>query len=242
MNTQINKKDNDVLSAYFNDLKRIPLLTREEEAELAKKAKAGDKVAREKVLKANLRFVIKVAKEYTGRGLELCDLISEGNIGLMTALDHYEAERGYRFISYAVFWIKQAVQKAILDKANAIRMPCSKPYQGFKMQSLDAPIKSDNMDSQTHLSFLRDTKNKTPEEQALHNDLVNIVDAGLDTLKDREKQVLAMRFGLKGSKGDMSLLQVGQILQLSKERVRQIEQHALFKLGKYYSQQEKLAL
>ncbi|MBQ9239158.1 MAG: sigma-70 family RNA polymerase sigma factor, partial [Treponema sp.] len=108
-------KDDNILTLYLKDINRIPLLTREEEIELAQKAQAGDKFAKDKIVRANLRFVVTVAKKYQNHGLDLLDLVSEGNIGLMTAVDRFDVSKGYRFISYAVWWIRQAILKAICE-------------------------------------------------------------------------------------------------------------------------------
>ena len=108
--------DNEVLSLYLEEINKIPMLSYEEEYELALKAKAGDKKARERIINANLRFVVSVAKKFKGQGLPLSDLINEGNIGLINAIDKFEPEKGYHFISYAVWWIRQSIMKAISEK------------------------------------------------------------------------------------------------------------------------------
>ncbi|MBQ5498496.1 MAG: RNA polymerase sigma factor RpoD/SigA, partial [Treponema sp.] len=118
--------DENVLNLYLKEINKIPLLSREEENELALKAKAGDKAAKDKIVSANLRFVVNVAKKYQSHGLDLTDLISEGNIGLLTAIDHFDVEKGYHFISYAVWWIRQAILKAICEKSRAIRLPLNR--------------------------------------------------------------------------------------------------------------------
>ncbi|MDE6735950.1 MAG: RNA polymerase sigma factor RpoD/SigA [Treponemataceae bacterium] len=118
--------DDSVLSIYLKDIQAIPLMSREEENALAAKAKAGDKAAKDKIVNANLRFVVNVAKNYQGGGLDLSDLISEGNIGLLTAIDKFDSTKGYRFISYAVWWIRQSILKAICEKSRAIRLPLNR--------------------------------------------------------------------------------------------------------------------
>lgn len=125
--TTIYKNDDDsALSYYFKEINAVPLLSREEEIELCAKAASGDKRAKEKIVNANLRFVVKIAKKYQGKGLDLEDLISEGNIGLLIAIERFEAARGYHFISYAVWWIRQAILKAICEKSRAIRLPLNR--------------------------------------------------------------------------------------------------------------------
>ncbi len=120
------KYEDETLTAYLKEINRIPLLTVEQEKELAQKAKNGSKVAKDKLASANLRFVITIAKTYQGRGLELADLVSEGNIGLLSAIDHFDVDKGYRFISYAVWWIRQSISKALCDKSRAIRLPMNR--------------------------------------------------------------------------------------------------------------------
>ena len=114
------------LGIYLKEINKIPLLNHEEETELAIKAKNGDKAAKDKIVNANLRFVINVAKKYQNRGLELGDLISEGNIGLLTAIEKFDVTKGYHFISYAVWWIRQTILKAICEKGRAIRIPMNR--------------------------------------------------------------------------------------------------------------------
>lgn len=118
--------DDEVLGMYLKEINKIPLLSREEENELAVKAKNGDKAAKNKIVNANLRFVVNVAKKYQNHGLDLSDLISEGNIGLMTAIEKFEVEKGYHFISYAVWWIRQSILKAVGEKGRAIRLPANR--------------------------------------------------------------------------------------------------------------------
>lgn len=115
-----------ILGRYINDLRKIPLLSREEEAELARKAAKGDKRATDKLITANLRFVIRVARDYTGQGLELEDLVSEGNMGLLDAVKRFDCERGVRLITYAVYWIRQSISRAVSERSGAIRLPMNK--------------------------------------------------------------------------------------------------------------------
>ena len=128
------ENDNEVLSIYLREINRIPLISHDEEYELAVKAKSGDRKAREKLLNANLRFVVSVAKKFRGQGLPLSDLINEGNIGLITALDKFEPEKGYHFISYAVWWIRQSIMKAISEKSRAVRLPLNRSNELIQIQ------------------------------------------------------------------------------------------------------------
>ena len=125
-NTKYSDSDNEVLSTYLKTIDKIPLLTYDEEYELALKAKNGDKKAREKLINANLRFVVSVAKKFRGQGMPLEDLINEGNIGLMTAVDKFEPEKGYHFMSYAVWWVRQAILKALAEQSRPVRLPLNR--------------------------------------------------------------------------------------------------------------------
>lgn len=141
---EIESNDNEVLSLYLKEINRIPLLTHEEEYELALRAKAGDKRARERILNANLRFVVITAKKFRGHGLPLADLINEGNIGLIVALDKFEPEKGYHFISYAVWWIRQSIMKAISDKGRAVRLPLNRAGDLMKIQKAEKNLMNEN--------------------------------------------------------------------------------------------------
>lgn len=132
----------NILSMYLNEINKIPLLTREEENDLAAKAKAGDKLARERIATANLRFVVNIAKKYRHSGMDLADLISEGNVGLLTAIDKFDAAKGCHFISYAVWWIRQSILKAIYEKKDAIRLPLNRVNELVKIKSVKKSLSS----------------------------------------------------------------------------------------------------
>ena len=136
--------DRDVLSIYLKEINRIPMISHEEENELALKAKAGDKRAREKLINSNLRFVVTVAKKYQGQGLPLEDLINEGNLGLLTALEKFEPEKGYHFISYAVWWIRQSILKAVCEKSRAVRLPLNRANELFQIQKIQKTLIHEN--------------------------------------------------------------------------------------------------
>ena len=157
------------LSVYLREINKIPLLTRDEEVELAKNAKDGDKVAKEKLIKANLRFVVNVAKKYQNQGLSLSDLISEGNLGLITAVDKFDVDKGYHFISYAVWWIKQSILKAICEKSRMIRLPLNRANELLQIEKVKREIGS-NKDGEADIEeiadFLDMDKNRI-------NDLIN---------------------------------------------------------------------
>lgn len=163
--------DNEVLSIYLNEINRIPLLTHDEETELAIKAKAGDKAARERLISSNLRFVVSVAKKFRGQGLPLLDLINEGNIGLITAIDKFEPDKGYHFISYAVWWIRQSILKAIPEKSRAVRLPLNRSNE--LMQILKAK-KALMHTMETAEPTVEDIANETGLDAKLISDLLAV--------------------------------------------------------------------
>ena len=136
--------DKDVLSIYLKQINKIPMISHEEEYELALKAQQGDKKAREKLINSNLRFVVTVAKKYQGQGLPLEDLINEGNIGLLTAIDKFEPDKGYHFISYAVWWIRQSIMKAVCEKSRAVRLPLNRANELFQIQKIQKALIHDS--------------------------------------------------------------------------------------------------
>lgn len=262
--------DENVLNMYLKEINKIPLLSREEETELAIKAAAGDKAAKDKIVSANLRFVVKIAKKYQNHGLDLVDLISEGNIGLMNAIDRFDVNMGYHFISYAVWWIRQAILKAICEKSRAIRLPLNRANElvqiekarkavghnkseeqeieeigemldmdpthvremlnlSREMISLDAQIAGDDSSKNTIGDYLEDNRFAGPEEEAMYVALHEDIQDVLETLKPNEAKVLRMRYGLNGYK-PMSLKEVGSKCNLTKERIRQIEKHAIVRM------------
>lgn len=263
-------KDDDVLGMYLREINRIPLLNREEETELAIKAASGDKAAKDKIVRGNLRFVVNIAKKYQNHGLDFTDLISEGNIGLITAIEHFDVSKGYHFISYAVWWIRQSILKAICEKSRAIRLPLNranelvrieharKVVSGNKtedqeyaevaellnmdkshvreminisreMASLDAPVKNSDRDDTTFGEFVEDSVSATPESSVMKEAFDKELDSVIATLKPNEATVLKMRYGI-GVEKPMSLREVGEICNLTKERIRQIEKHALVRM------------
>jgi len=259
-----------VLAMYLKDINKVPLLTREEELSLATLAAQGDKIAKNKMVNANLRFVVNVAKKYQNHGLDLTDLISEGNIGLLTAIEKFDVSKGYHFISYAVWWIRQAILKAICEKSRAIRLPLNRANElvqiekarkiisGDKseeeeiaevaellnmdsshvremlaisrdMVSLDTRVRSADSDSATVGEFIEDSNSVDPAEAAISVTMKEDINEVLSTLTEKEATVLNYRFGLNGSKA-MSLKEVGDVFDLTKERIRQIEKKAIRRL------------
>ena len=140
VNKLMESLDTSPLSVYLKEINRIPLLTREEEVRLAREAKAGSEKAKEEIIKANLRFVVNVAKKYQNQGLSLDDLISEGNLGLITAVDKFDVDKGYHFISYAVWWIKQSILKALCEKSRMIRLPLNRANELLQIEKAKKEI------------------------------------------------------------------------------------------------------
>ncbi len=263
-------KNDSVLSMYLKDINNIPMITHEEEAELAVKAQKGDKAARNKIINANLRFVVKVAKKYQNHGLELEDLISEGNIGLLTAIEKFDPSKGFHFISYAVWWINQAILKAVSEKSRAIRLPLNRANELVRIEharkvvggnkseqqeyeeigamlnmepshvremvaisrdmvSLDAEVNNSDKDHTVVADFQEDNLYGRPDENAIKLSMCDDINSVLSTLRPAEAKVLKMRYGLNGTK-PMSLKEVGEECSLTKERIRQIEKHAIVRL------------
>ena len=262
-----NNAENGALSMYLRDIEKIPLIGREEEYDLAIKAKNGDAAARERLVNGNLRFVVSIAKQFQGRGLPLIDLISEGNVGLLTAIDKFEPEKGYHFISYAVWWIRQSILKAIGEKSRMIRLPMNKSadliqilqaksnlekngYDDASIEaiaaecgmsesdvleimqiardvsSLDAPVGSEEDSSFGDFIESDDPK---PEDVVMDEALKNSVRRILGTLSEKERGIITLRYGLDNNEA-MSLKEVGEVYNLTKERIRQIEKKVLSNL------------
>ncbi len=157
------------LSVYLREINKIPLLTRKEEVELARTAAKGAQSAKEKLIKANLRFVVNVAKKYQNQGLTLSDLISEGNLGLITAVDKFDVEKGYHFISYAVWWIKQSILKAICEKSRMIRLPLNRANELLQIEKVKREIGS-NKDGEADIEEIADFLDM---DKSRINDLIN---------------------------------------------------------------------
>ncbi len=144
LNAGIYEDEKDVLSIYLKEINKVPMITHEEEYELALRAQKGDSWAREKLIRSNLRFVVTVAKKFQGQGLPLEDLIDEGNIGLLTALEKFEPDKGYHFISYAVWWIRQSIMKAVCEKSRAVRLPLNRANELYQIQKAQKKLYHEN--------------------------------------------------------------------------------------------------
>jgi RNA polymerase primary sigma factor len=260
----------DSLSMYLKDINKIPLLTRDEETGLALAASRGDVNAKNRIVNANLRFVVNVAKKYQNHGIDLLDLISEGNIGLLTAIERFDVTKGYHFISYAVWWIRQAILKAICEKSRMIRLPLNRANEYVRIErarktilgnksdeeeiteiagmlnmtsehvrdmlaitrdmvSLDAAARPTDAESAAIGEFIEDERYETPEDFVIHTFMREDIDGVLSTLSTKEADVLKLRYGLNGQKA-MSLKEVGDEFNLTKERIRQIERRAITRL------------
>ena len=269
----------NILGMYFNDMSRIPLLTRGEEDNIARAAAQGDIAARNKLINSNLRFVVTIAKKYQGMGIPLVDLINEGNIGLISAAEKFDVDRGYHFISYAVWWIRQSILKAINEKSRFIRLPVNQTSdlihitKARKMLSGNTSAENEIQEiaqmlnikehyiedimaiSQEVVSLEKlvasdtgtlplgnsviDNRYDAPEQAVMKKSLADDIEELLGTLSYKEAEIIRLHFGL-GKQAPMSLQEIGERFNLTKERVRQIEQKALSRL-KHISRRIKLA-
>jgi RNA polymerase nonessential primary-like sigma factor len=268
----------NTLQAYLREIRRAPLLTPEQEYETATRARQGDFEARQQMIEHNLRLVVSIAKNYLGRGLPMTDLIEEGNLGLMHSIGKFEPERGFRFSTYASWWIRQSVERAIMHQARLVRLPvhivrelnqvlkarrvleatsasnghADKPVRvedvaaavGRPVQevsdllkfaeqptSLDAPLDRQLGDgsSESMLDSVADDGATDPMSLMLSNEVEVLLHHGLDELNEREREVVAGRFGL-GDREPETLEVLAERLGLTRERIRQIQQEALLKL------------
>jgi len=260
------KSEENILAMYLKEINRIPLLSREEEDSIARAAAKGSITARNKLINSNLRFVVNVAKRYQGHGMPLPDLISEGNIGLIKAVERYDASRGFHFISYAVWWIRQTILKALADQSRLIRLPVSRTndlIQIEKAKKLLAGSTSNETEirelaqllsmEESHIedmlaisretlsleksvdasrnasplgNFVVDTRYDSPDQAIFKKSLKHDIEEVLSTLSSKEAEIIRCRFGL-GHQKPMNFQEIGDCFDLSKERIRQIEEKAI---------------
>jgi RNA polymerase primary sigma factor len=261
-------EEQSALDQYLRDVSRHELLTPEQEIELGRRARAGDEDAVQRLVRANLRFVISVAKKYQNRGVSLVDLIQEGNVGLVTAARKFDIDQGVKFISYAVWWIRQAILAALANQGRAVRVPLNRasdlarifrererlkqelrrdptieeiasaalltPEVVQSLQTLnaaeirlDAPI-GDSDDSQLVERFMSDEAQE-PEEAVEERLLAEHIEKALDTLAERDARVVRLYFGLDGGR-EHTLEEIGNMLGVTRERVRQLRDRALKRL------------
>jgi RNA polymerase primary sigma factor len=269
---QITNRENQSLDKYLSEIAKVELITAEQEVELAKRIREGDQIALEKLAKANLRFVVSVAKQYQNNGMSLGDLINEGNVGLIKAASRFDETRGFKFISYAVWWIRQSIMQALAEQSRIVRLPLnrvgslnkisrafSELEQKYEREpsaeelakvldmspeeiesnqrisgrsiSVNAPFVQGEENSL--LDVLENDSEETPDQGLMNSSLQKEIARSLSTLTERESEVIASYFGLNGSQS-MTLEEIGDKFQLTRERVRQIKEKATRKLRNGY--------
>ena len=265
---QVTNRETASLDKYLQEIGKVDLITAEEEVELAQRIKAGDQIALEKLTKANLRFVVSVAKQYQNQGLTLPDLINEGNLGLIKAAQRFDETRGFKFISYAVWWIRQSILLALAEQSRIVRLPLNKigsinkinktyafleqahersPSAEEIAKELDMTIndvKESLKNSGRHVSMdaplvegedsnlydvLNSGESPNPDKTLLHESLRTEIERALETLTPREADVVRLYFGL-GNQHAMTLEEIGETFDLTRERVRQIKEKAIRRL------------
>jgi len=267
---QFTNRESQSLDKYLQEIGKVDLITSDEEISLATRIKKGDKEALDKLTKANLRFVVSVAKQYQNKGLPLTDLINEGNIGLIKAAQKFDETRGFKFISYAVWWIKQSIMQAIADQSRMVRIPLNrigalnkigkvastleqelerKPTveeiahelemdieeveYALKISgrhiSVDAPIKQGEENKNSLLDIMPNDKQPTPDVILMSESLKREIQNSLSTLTERESEVIKLYFGIE-RENSLTLEEIGEMLNLTRERVRQIKEKALIRL------------
>jgi len=265
---QVTNRETASLDKYLQEIGKVDLITAEEEVELAQKIRQGDQLALEKLTKANLRFVVSVAKQYQNQGLTLPDLINEGNLGLIKAAQRFDETRGFKFISYAVWWIRQSILQALAEQSRIVRLPLNKigsinkinKAYAFLEQSHERPpsaeeiateldmtindVKESMKNSGRHVSMdaplvegedsnlydvLRSGESPNPDRELIHESLRTEIERALETLTPREADVIQLYFGL-GNHHPMTLEEIGETFDLTRERVRQIKEKAIRRL------------
>jgi len=265
---QITNRESQSLDKYLQEIGKVDLLTPDEEVDLAKRIREGDQLALEKLTKANLRFVVSVAKQYQNQGLSLGDLINEGNLGLIKAAQRFDETRGFKFISYAVWWIRQSILQALAEQSRIVRLPLnrvgslnkiSKTFSELEQKyerepspdelaevlevttsevvdtmkisgrhvSMDAPFVQGEENSL--LDVLENDTEETPDSGLMNDSLRREVQRALSTLTQREADVITLYFGLNGEHS-MTLEEIGEKFNLTRERVRQIKEKAIRRL------------
>ncbi len=267
---KITSRESIALDKYLNDIGKLDMLTPEQETELARRIKEGDSEALEKLIQGNLRFVVSVAKQYQNQGLSLSDLINEGNLGLLKAARRFDETRGFKFISYAVWWIRQSILQAITEHARIVRMPVNKAgsvkkildlqtafMQEFEREptdeelaeilsitpkqvndiltnssrhvSFDAPLSAGDEGDASLLDVYQSEESSEPDQKLMIQSLSEDLQHTLDGLAPREREVIFCYFGLDGNK-PLTLEEIGEKFDLTRERVRQIKDRAISRL------------
>ena len=231
------------LGAYLKEIGEIPLLTRADEVRLAKRMKRGDRAAREQMIRANLRLVVKIAHDYAGLGLPLLDLISEGNIGLMKGVERFDHTRGTKFSTYGCWWIKQAVRRALANQSKTIRLPVHLVDKLAKMRRIAIQLfdelgrepTDEELAKEIGISALRIAQlrriSAMPGRDLESSNLIKELRSVLHILDPRERSILSLRFPL-GDENPPTLEQIGKKFKVTRERIRQIQSIALKKLRK----------
>ncbi len=261
-------KEEGSLDQYLREISKYPLLRREDEVTLAKAIHTGCEESLDKLVRSNLRFVVSVAKKYQNQGVSLSDLINEGNLGLIRAAHKFDETKGIKFISYAVWWIRQAILQALAEQSRIVRVPLNRAGTLHRIGKRSAALQqelgrdptideiAEGMDiprdevaktlaiSQTHLSldapltpgednklmdYLPDDQSPGPDDQTFEHALTGSIEEVLRTLKEREAKILRLYFGLEGQEA-MTLEEIGGLLGITRERVRQIKEKALARL------------
>tara|TARA_B100001057_G_C22715901_1_gene897698 strand:- start:192 stop:1055 length:864 start_codon:yes stop_codon:yes gene_type:complete len=265
---QVTNRETASLDKYLQEIGKVDLITAEEEVDLAQRIKAGDEIALEKLTKANLRFVVSVAKQYQNQGLTLPDLINEGNLGLIKAAKRFDETRGFKFISYAVWWIRQSILQALAEQSRIVRLPLNKIGSINKINKMYAfleqakervpsaeeiakeldmtisDVKESMKNSGRHVSMdaplvegedsnlydvLKSGESPNPDKKLLHESLKTEIERALETLTPREADVVRLYFGL-AEQHAMTLEEIGETFDLTRERVRQIKEKAIRRL------------
>lgn len=265
---QITNRDTKSLEKYFQEISKLDMVTVDEEVELAKRIREGDQVALNKLVNANLRFVVSVAKQYQGSGLRLSDLINEGNVGLVKAAQRFDETRGFKFISYAVWWIRQSILQAISQLSRLVRLPLNKIGEISKINkvfssleqnyqrppnaveiakeldmsasqvkgalkntgkhlSMDAPFAEG--ESSNLYNVISSKEANRPDAKMMQESLSSDIKQLLKNLPARESEIIRLYYGI-GEKTPLSLSEIGEIFDLSRERVRQIREKAILLL------------
>jgi RNA polymerase sigma factor, sigma-70 family len=265
---QVTNRETASLDKYLQEIGKVELISAEEEVELAQRIKAGDRIALERLTKANLRFVVSVAKQYQNQGLTLPDLINEGNMGLIKAAQRFDETRGFKFISYAVWWIRQSILQALAEQSRIVRLPLNKIGSINKINKMYAyleqahervpsaeeiareldmsvsDVKESMKNSGRHISMdaplvegedsnlydvLRSGESPNPDKELMHESLKTEIERALKNLTPREADVIRLYFGL-GENYPMTLEEIGETFELTRERVRQIKEKAIRRL------------
>ena len=245
----------DSISNYLKDVRKSEIINAEKEVELAKRIQEGDSNALNELVSANLRFVISIAKEYQNQGLPLADLISEGNYGLITAAKRFDHTKGFRFISYAVWWVKQSIIQSLNENARIVRLPANvinklsklkkeidefekkferKPIEGHEVEVVFHPSVASlntmiNEDGDELIDIIADPNASRPDDDGDgQEEMKDSISKILSVLSERERAIIEMYFGLNGS--PLTLEEIGEEFNLTKERIRQIKEKAIRKI------------